>query len=307
MVTGPHPLRRRTPYGFPSMETRGESLEKHPGPDDPLTLRAMFNLARTYLHLEHQEESHRMLVSVVKKRKRFFGLDHPDTLMTRNELGMSHLARKRIVVAERLVLNVLESRKRTLGEEHAYTLWSVNDLSKVIYGRGRAEEAVTMLEEIIPVVMRTLGEEHVGMFMTRSNLARAYVLSERWNEAETLLCALTAKIPSGHPDWIHATWGYVHVQIHLGQLEKAEENCNTMLGLITERGILTLDDPQTQDVAGQLMKIYGAQGRSDKIREMMTGIENRNRKMTIGIENRNRKTTSGIENSRRKRFNGKSQ
>ena len=251
-----------------------KGLEKHLGPDDPVTLSAMFNLARTYLHLDHQEKSHQMLVSVVKKRKQFFGLDHPDTLMARNELGMSHLARKRMAVAERLVLNVLESRKRTLGEEHAYTLWSVNDLSKVICGRGRAEEAVTMLEEIIPVVTRTLGEEHVGMFMTRSNLARAYVLSERWNEAETLLCALTAKIPSGHPDWIHATWGYVHVQIHLGQLEKAEENCNTMLGLITERGILTLDDPQTQDVAGQLMKIYGAQGRSDKIAPLKRRVPN---------------------------------
>jgi len=242
-----------------------KGLEKHLGPDDPMTLSAMFNLARTYLHLGHEEKSHKMLVSVVKKRKQFFGLDHPDTLMARNELGMSHCARKRMAVAERLVANVLESRKRTLGEEHAYTLWSINDLSKVLCGRRRAEEAVTMLEEIVPIVTRTLGEEHVGMFMTRSNLARAYILSKRWHEAETLLRALTTVIPSDHPDWIHAMSGYVHVQIQLGRLEEAEENCNTMLDLITERGILTPDDPRTVDIAGQLRQIYRAQGRSDKL------------------------------------------
>ncbi len=242
-----------------------KGLKRRLGPDDPMTLSAMFNLARTYLHLGHEEKSHGMLVSVVQKRKRFFGPDHPDTLMARNELGMSHCARKRMAVAEHLVANVLHSRKRTLGEEHAYTLWSVNDLSKVLCGRGRAAEAATMLEDIVPVVARTLGEEHVGMFMTRSNLARAYSLSERWTEAESLLCALTAAIPSDHPDWFHAMAGYVRVLVQLGRLGKAEANCVTLLNLVDGRGVLPLDDPRTLDVAGQLLQIYRAQGRSDEI------------------------------------------
>lgn len=242
-----------------------EGLMKHLGQDDPITLSAMFNLARTYLHLGDYKKSHDLLVLVVKKRKRLFGFEHVDTLMARNELGMSYRAQGRLDVAERLVTNVLESRKKTLGEEHAYTLWSLNDLSKILCDRGRPEKAASMLEEILPVVIRTLGEEHVGMFMTRSNLARAYALCERWNEAEVLLRRITAIIPSEHPDWILALSGYIHVRTKLGRLEETENDCNRILDVITETKVLALDNPRTLAIAEQLLEIYRAQGRSDEI------------------------------------------
>ncbi len=242
-----------------------EGLMNHLGQDDPLTLSAMFNLARTYLHLGEYNKSHELLVSVVKKRKRLFGFDHVDTLMARNELGMSYRAQGRMDIAEMLVMNVLESRKKTLGEEHAYTLWSVNDLSKIMCERGRPEEAVLLLEKILPVVIRTLGKEHVGMFMTESNLARAYALCERWNEAEVLLCKLTVIIPPDHPDWIHAMSGYIHVRGKLGRLEETEKDCNKILDVIIETKVLTLDHPRTLAIAEQLLEIYHAQGRSDEI------------------------------------------
>lgn len=250
-------------------KTAGEravkGLMKRLGPDDPMTLSAMFNLARTYLHLKERKKSHDLLVSVVRKRKRFFGLNHPDTLMARNELGMIYCAQNRMAIAERLVANVLESRKKTLGEEHAYTLWSINDLSKVICDRGRPEEAAAMLEQIIPIVKRTLGEEHVGMFMTRSNLARAYVRCQRWNEAEALLRVLTAIMPSDHPDWIRAMSGFVHVLVRLGRLKEAEDGCNKMLDLITNTKLMDLEDSWTVAIAKQLVQIYRAQGRHDNI------------------------------------------
>jgi len=243
-----------------------KGLMKRLGPDDPQTLNAMFNLARTYLHLGNPQQSLRLLVTVLQKRKRFFGMDHPDTLMTRNEIGMNLCAQKRrLAVAEKLVSNVLRSRKRILGEEHAYTLWSVNDLSKVLCERGRAAEAAAMLEDIIPIVLRTLGEEHVGMFMTKSNLARAYVRSERWREAEALLYSLLPLIPQTHPDWIHTMSGYVHVLIHLGKVDEAENNCVRMLDSITRGKILSLEDPRTVAIARQLSEIYHKQGRMDRL------------------------------------------
>ena len=99
-----------------------EGLLKALGPDDPITLNAMFNLARTYLHLGECKSGHEMLALVVQKRKKFFEPDHPDTLMARNELGMSYRILHRMDIAERIVTNVLASRKKHLGEEHAYTL-----------------------------------------------------------------------------------------------------------------------------------------------------------------------------------------
>ncbi|RHZ64670.1 hypothetical protein CDV55_104521 [Aspergillus turcosus] len=153
-----------------------EISTKYLGPEDPLTLNAMFNLARTYLHLGELVKSHDLLVHVLQKRMHFFGPDHPDTLMVRNELGMNLCAQKiRLSEAENHVRGALESRRRVLGEEHAYTLWSVNDLSKIYCELGRFAEAARILEEILPIAKRTLGEDHVGMIMTKGNLCRAYI------------------------------------------------------------------------------------------------------------------------------------
>ena len=242
-----------------------DGLMKNLGPDDPVTINAMFNLARTYLHLGDYSKSHELLLLVVKKRKRFFGPDHADTLMARNELGMCCRAQGRMDVAERLVTNVLESRKKILGEEHAYTLWSANDLSKVVCDRGNPEKAASMLEEIVPVAARTLGEEHVGMFMTQLNLVRAYALCERWNQAEVLLHKLTTVMPSDHPDWIHAMSGYIHVRTKLGRLKETEKDCNKILDVIMETKALALDNPRTLAIADKLLEIYRAEGRSDDI------------------------------------------
>lgn len=243
-----------------------QGLRQKLGSEDPLTLNAMFNLARTYLHLGEQHLSHHTLVRVLRKRKRLFGLNHPDTLMTRNELGMSLCAQKKhLKAAEKLVENVLQARRRILGEEHAYTLWSVNDLSKVLCERKRGLEAAELLENIIPVVTRTLGDEHVGMTMTRSNLARAYVLCERWTDADSLLRGLLNVIPSGHPDRINTMSGLVHVAIRMGKLDEAEQDCKALLDLISAKKILRQDHPRTIAIYEQLLEIYSLQNRASDV------------------------------------------
>lgn len=203
---------------------------KRLGPDDPSTLNAMFNLGRTYHHLGEFEKSHKLLVSVLKKRRLFFGPNHPETLMARNELGMCFYAQKsHLAAAERLVAGVMKARRQILGEEHAYTLWSINDLSKILCERGRAAEAVARLESLIPVVERTLGPDHVGMNMTKGNLARAYVRCQKWSDAEAMLSQMLDIINDEHPDWIETMCGYVHVQIQLAKFSQAEDNCRNML------------------------------------------------------------------------------
>ncbi|EXJ96108.1 hypothetical protein A1O1_01234 [Capronia coronata CBS 617.96] len=236
------------------------------GPDDPRTLNAMFNLARTYLHMGQHQISHKLLVRVLVKRKKLFGMNHPDTLMTRNELGMNICAQKmRLAVAERLVANVVESRKQILGEEHAYTLWSINDLAKVLCERQKATQAVDNLEAIIPVVVRTLGEKHVGMTMTKSNLARAYVLCERWAEAETLLTGLVDVIPPRHPDSIHNRSGLVHVKIRMGKLAEAERDCLALVDDVECKKIIDPDSPRAGIIYEQLLEIYQLQDRGAEL------------------------------------------
>ncbi|RYP84861.1 hypothetical protein DL770_005154 [Monosporascus sp. CRB-9-2] len=224
-----------------------DGLTRKLGPDDPLTLNAMFNLARTYLHIGEHEKSYDLLEVVLEKRTRFFGTEHPDTLMAMNEMGMNLCAQRvRLDDAERLVSAALRIRKRILGEEHAYTLWSVNDLSKVYCEVGRYQEAVDMLEEAVPILRRTLGETHAGMLMTKSNLSRAYMLCEQ--------------VPAETPDWVHAQYGYAFVLVHDGDLGEAEARCDAIIEEVGETGVLAMDSARVLATADLLYKIYRTQG-----------------------------------------------
>jgi tetratricopeptide (TPR) repeat protein len=243
-----------------------DGLKKRLGPDDPLTLNAMFNLARTYFHLGEEAKAHQLLVWVLRLQKRFFGMRHPDTLMTRNELGMLLCAgRRHLFAAQRLVENVLQARKQILGDEHAYTLWSVNDLSKIHVEMGRPDEAIKILEEIIPVVIRTLGEDHVGMAMTKSNLAKAYCASGRWKEAEEIIRPLLANIPHDHPDWIHNMYACAYIKFKLGKREEAERYCVETINKATQKKSISLSDPRIVTTAELLSSIYQLQGREDRL------------------------------------------
>lgn len=243
-----------------------DGLTRQLGPQDPKTLNAMFNLARTYLHIGEHEKSRDLLVRVLKFQKHFFGLNHPDTLMTRNELGINLCAsRINLAAAERLVANVLEARKRILGDEHAYTLWSVNDLSKVYVERGQPKKAVTMLEDTLSTARRTLGDDHVGTYMTLSNLAKAYFMAERWQDAERILKPLLEKIPQDLPDWVHNMYGYAQIKFTLGALHEAEEHCKTMLEVVETKKILAMDHPRTTAIADLLLNIYRKQRRQEDI------------------------------------------
>ncbi|PLB46481.1 hypothetical protein P170DRAFT_216994 [Aspergillus steynii IBT 23096] len=236
------------------------------GEDDPLTLNAMFNLARTYLHLGKLSESQQLLEMVFEKRTHFFGPDHPDTLMVRNELGMNLCAQKiNLDEAERHVIGTLEGRKRILGEEHAYTLWSINDLSKIYCERRQFADAARILEEIVPTVVRTLGEDHVGMIMTKGNLCRAYIYCERWEEAGKLIEQLHDIVPLEHPDRTHLQWGYTYVLLHEGRLAEAESCCNTLLSSIEKLGSVDLASPRTLATAEILLAILHKQDRKDEI------------------------------------------
>jgi tetratricopeptide (TPR) repeat protein len=241
-------------------------LKERLGPEDPLTLKAMFHLARTYLHLGEEEKCRELLVWVLRRQKRFFGMRHPDTLMTRNELGMLLCAsKKHLFAAQKLVENVLQERRQILGEEHAYTLWSVNDLSKIYIETGRTHDAVIILEAIVPIVVRTLGEDHVGMNMTRTNLAKAYFMSERWKEAEETVRPSLVGIPQNHPDWIHTMYGYSHILFKLGRMDDAEKRCNEMMDKITQTKSFPPSHPRTISIAELLLNIYRHRGDDEKI------------------------------------------
>ena len=245
-------------------------LTQRLGPDDPLTVSAMFNLARTYLHLGNQEaETLRLLRHALARRQHFFGPDHPDTLMSVNELGIALCAGgQHLSEAEELVRRAWEVRKRVLGEEHAYTLWSANDLSKVLVELKRYDEARDLLEDVVVVLDRTLGSAHVGMVMTKGNLSRVCVLRGDWERAKELLTELQKIVPKEHPDHIHVEWGLAYVKLHDEDLDGAREHCERLLQTVAETKLLATDNPRVLDAAEMLLKIYLGESRKEDIKRL---------------------------------------
>jgi len=245
-------------------------LTQRLGPDDPLTVSAMFNLARTYLHLGNREaETLRLLRHALARRQHFFGPDHPDTLMSVNELGVALCAGgQHLSEAEELVRRAWEVRKRVLGEEHAYTLWSANDLSKVLVELKRYDEARDLLEDVVVVLDRTLGSAHVGMVMTKGNLSRVCVLRGDWERAKELLTELQKIVPKEHPDHIHVEWGLAYVKLHDEDLDGAREHCERLLQTVAETKLLAADNPRVLDAAEMLLKIYLGESRKEDIKRL---------------------------------------
>ena len=258
-------------------------FSKRLGQDDPQTLTAMCNLARTYVHLEQLSESRELLRIVVRKRKHYFGSDHLDTLMARHELGVSLRGLGHLSAAERILSNVYTACKRTLGEQHAYTLWSMNDVAKVLCDRGRSGEAITMLENMFPTIKETLGHNHGATHMTRSNLARAYAISQKWSEAAQLLDYIISDVSEDYPMWKHAMLGYIHVLTKWDQPVELEKQCVRLLDSVKTRKILPKDDPRVLEVAQTLLRIYRDQKRDKDIEELrveVPGLEKPRRSQT---------------------------
>ncbi|KAK7954485.1 hypothetical protein PG988_015179 [Apiospora saccharicola] len=239
------------------------------GQDDPITLSAMFNLARTYLHTGRHEESYRLLSHVLHRRLYFFGPDHPDTLMAKNELGMNLCAQKtRLLEAQDIILEVVAARRRILGEEHAYTLWSINDLSKIYCELKQPEQAVAVLEEIVPIVERTLGSRHVGMALTKSKLCRSYILCDRIREAGAMSRDLLEITTPEHPDWVHAKWGHAYILFLEGQKEGCKMCCTELLAHIETTKVFEADNPRVISIADLLYRVYSQHGCQYEAKEL---------------------------------------
>ena len=250
-------------------------LTRRLGPDDPLTVSAMFNLGRTYQHMGGRpDKALDLLRHALGRREHFFGSDHPDTLMVVNELGAALCAgRQQLGEAESLVRRAWEARKRVLGEEHAYTLWSANDLSMVLVERKRFDEAKALLEEVIITVRRTLGERHAGMAMAKGNLTKACVRSGDWTRARELLVDLEEIFPAekfeGRPDRLYLEWGWAYVKLyHDGDLNAAEAHCETVLRVVSNTQILAANNPRVLDAAQMLKRIYEFESRDEDLQRL---------------------------------------
>lgn len=179
------------------------------GPEHPLTLTGMNNLASA-LHDQGDLAGSRTLQErVVEIRTRVLGLEHPDTLGTINNLALTLNAQGDFAGARTLHECVLKAYTFLLGPDHPRTLVAMNNLATTLADLGDHAGARRLQEEAVEAHTRALGAEHPDtLAMTRNlavsraalgDLAGARALTER------VLDIFTRLLGPEHPRTLRST------------------------------------------------------------------------------------------------------
>jgi tetratricopeptide (TPR) repeat protein len=132
--------------------------EKHPS-----TIRAMANLASTWLlygQSEKAEKAERLELQVLELRKIVLGEKHPETLCAMANLATNWHIQGKSDKAEKLDIQVLELQKAVQGEHHRQTIIAMANLASTWRHLGKYENAEKLEAHMLGFRQSRLGEKH---------------------------------------------------------------------------------------------------------------------------------------------------
>ena len=100
------------------------------GEEHPDTIRAMDNLAATYMSLGKYADAEKLQIQVLDMRSRLFE-EHPDTINVMENLAITFYCLQKFKNAARLEGKVVDARKKIFGEEHPQTVKAVALLAAI--------------------------------------------------------------------------------------------------------------------------------------------------------------------------------
>lgn len=156
---------------YPLILRRLAETEKALGPEHPMTLQSIYQLASNLADQKRFSEAETMCHRAVGSLKETLGSEHVDTLKSLNLLAMIFEEQCKYRESEELYRSVLEVRKRMLGHEHVETLTSLNNLAISLEKQGHYEQAANIHQQVLEVRERVLGSEHQDTLQSLDNLA----------------------------------------------------------------------------------------------------------------------------------------
>jgi serine/threonine protein kinase/tetratricopeptide (TPR) repeat protein len=233
------------------------------GPDDPLTLYAMHNLASSYSVLGRVDEALRLREATLALRRTKLGPDNPETLASMNNLALSYGDAGRNADALKLREETLARFKATEGPTHADTLMAMNNLANAYFALNRYEEALKLREEAFALYKSKIGLDHPDTLRAMGNLASSLSMAGRNDEAlklrEETLALRKAKLGPDHPSTLISMSAlgdsYESLGRHADALKIREEN------LALRKAKLGPDHPDTLFSMNNLADSYSALGR----------------------------------------------
>ncbi len=136
--------------------------EQQLGPNDPLALRLMHNLAIT-LQLQGKErypEAEALFREALRRRRQKLGPTDGETLYSVNSLGVLLRAQKQYSQAEPLFREALEVRQQQFGPDDEQTIQSAHDLGSVLRLEEKFSDAEPLLRSALDWRRHNLREGH---------------------------------------------------------------------------------------------------------------------------------------------------
>ena len=149
------------------------------GPDDPLTLQAMHNLASSYAILGRVNEALRLREETLALRREKLGPDNPETIASMNNLALSYGDAGRHADALKLREETLARFKAAEGPTHPDTLMAMNNLGNAYFALNRYDEALKLREEAFALYKSKLGRDHPDTLRAMGNLASSLSMAGR--------------------------------------------------------------------------------------------------------------------------------
>ncbi len=234
------------------------------GPNDPITLRLMHNLA-SWLQLQGKtSEAIAMYRDTLARRRDALGSDDRETLISMNSLGAMLRDQKQYPEAEQLLREALDRRRRVFTSDHPDTLVSMHDLGSLLWAQGKATDAEPLLREVLDRRRRVLGDSHIYTLGSLNFLGRFYQRSGRFADAEPLFAELyrnvpSAQIPTTTANIYMARWGTCLVQ--LARYSEAEAPLKEAYERLSagQRESIAI-----REVVGAMVEMYEKTGRPDE-------------------------------------------
>jgi CHAT domain-containing protein/tetratricopeptide (TPR) repeat protein len=163
-----------------------ELAERAFGPDQPETLKSLYNLASLYEAQGLYGKAEPLFKRALAGFERTFGNEAPSTLSAISNLASLYEKQGLYAEAEPLFKRALDGLDRTRGPEDLQTLISANNLGSFYRVQGRYAEAAPLYQRVSAGFERLLGPEHPDTLASLSNLAQLSVAQGRYGEAEPI-------------------------------------------------------------------------------------------------------------------------
>ena len=244
------------------------------GTSHPLTLLAVFNLARSLEDMGRVDDSIGLFQQVVEGWSRVLGEKHPDTLNARRDLAGALNKSGRVDEALVMFERVLAASIDIYGQYQPATLGTRHSIAVALLSAGRYQEAVAKLEEVVEDRTRALGEDHPKTLNSRDEYAVALARMGRVDEAldriQQVVEDRTRVLGADNPKTLMAQHNLAWILSEAGRVDEALDRFQQVVEDRTR--VLGADDPNTLTTRNNIAFVLHRVGRVNEALEEYRGI-----------------------------------